>query len=132
MDKNHFRLWLVRALEDLKHDDPDEAHFAHCADVVREAGERAVRLGLVEVYERCRARELLGIRTARSVLSFALSQVPEGKPAYYDATAAAEYLGITTKQLYKAVEKGRLTPLRGPRRSYRFTKALLDHYVLNS
>ena len=128
MDK--FRLWLIQALDDLRDDDPDVGHFAHCAEVVREAGEQAVKLGLVEVYQRCRAGEFLGIGTARSILCFALSQLPVAEPAFYDAASAAHYLGMSVKQLYRAVEQGRLAPLRGPRRSYRFTKEILDTYAI--
>ena len=48
---------------------------------------------------------------------------------YLDAETAASYLGITVSSLYGIVERGHLTPLRGPRRRYRFTKELLDEYL---
>jgi excisionase family DNA binding protein len=48
---------------------------------------------------------------------------------YLDAEGAAAYLGITVSSLYGIVERGHLTPLRGPRRRYRFTKELLDDYL---
>ena len=52
------------------------------------------------------------------------------KPAtYFDSTQAADYLGITASSLYGLVERHKLTPLRGPRRSYRFTKKQLDTYL---
>ena len=47
---------------------------------------------------------------------------------YLDAEGVA-YLGITVSSLYGIVERGHLTPLRGPRRRYRFTKELLDDYL---
>ncbi len=48
---------------------------------------------------------------------------------YLDAEEAAAYLGISIKSLYGIVERGRLVPLRGPRRRYRFTTAMLDEYL---
>ena len=48
---------------------------------------------------------------------------------YLDAEEAAAYLGISVKSLYGIVERGRLEPLRGPRRRYRFTTAMLDEYL---
>ena len=51
------------------------------------------------------------------------------KTPYFDSTAAADYLGITEKSLYAIVERKRLTPLRGPRRTYRFTQKQLDDYL---
>jgi hypothetical protein len=59
---------------------------------------------------------------------------PEGVGAkrrspYLDAEGAAAYLGITLNSLYGVVERVHLTPLRGPRRRYRFTTAMLDDYL---
>jgi excisionase family DNA binding protein len=48
---------------------------------------------------------------------------------FLDAGEAAAYLGITVSSLYGIVERRHLTPLRGPRRRYRFTKELLDDYL---
>lgn len=55
---------------------------------------------------------------------------PERKPGrYLNAEQAAEYVGCTVKSLYRQVELGKLVPLRGPKRSYRFTAAMLDRYL---
>jgi len=48
---------------------------------------------------------------------------------YLTAVEAAQYLGISIKSLYGAVERRHLVPLRGPRRSYRFTVEMLDEYL---
>ena len=48
---------------------------------------------------------------------------------YLDAQQAADYLGITAKSLYGQVERRRIIPLRGPRRTYRFTAKMLDEYL---
>lgn len=48
---------------------------------------------------------------------------------YLDAGRAASYLGVTLNSLYGIVERGHLEPLRGPRRRYRFTTAMLDEYL---
>jgi CRP-like cAMP-binding protein len=48
---------------------------------------------------------------------------------YLKAQDAADYLGITVKSLYGIVERRHLRPLRGPKRSYRFTQRMLDDYL---
>jgi hypothetical protein len=48
---------------------------------------------------------------------------------YLDAKGASAYLGITLDSLYGIVERGSLVPLRGPKRRYRFTEAMLDEYL---
>jgi excisionase family DNA binding protein len=48
---------------------------------------------------------------------------------YLTAEEAARYLGISIKSLYGAVERRHLVPLRGPRRTYRFTVEMLDEYL---
>lgn len=54
---------------------------------------------------------------------------PPSRSPYLAAGEAAEYLGITVSSLYGVVERGHLMPLRGPRRSYRFTESMLDEYL---
>ena len=54
---------------------------------------------------------------------------PPSRSPYLGANDAAEYLGITISSLYGVVERGDLTPLRGPRRTYRFTQEMLDDYL---
>lgn len=51
---------------------------------------------------------------------------------YLNAEEAAAYLGITKSSLYGIVERRRLVPLRGPKRTYRFTKDILDDYLWGS
>jgi excisionase family DNA binding protein len=51
------------------------------------------------------------------------------KSPYMDSDEAAAYLGITVKSLYGQVERQRIRPLRGPRRTYRFTTEMLDEYL---
>ena len=67
-------------------------------------------------------------------LTLTSDETPSGHPQkgtspYLNAEAAAEYLGINVKSLYGVVERRHLVPLRGPRRSYRFTKEMLDEYL---
>ena len=58
-----------------------------------------------------------------------LLQWAQTPAAYFDSQAASDYLGITAASLYALVERNRLKPLRGPRRTYRFTQAQLDEYL---
>ena len=57
------------------------------------------------------------------------ADAPAKTPRYLNAEQAAEYLGCSVKSLYRQVELGNLTPLRGPKRSYRFTPQMLDKYL---
>lgn len=70
---------------------------------------------------------------ATLALVFTMRQQPADKPAptgrYLNAKQAADYLGTTVKSLYRQVELGKLTPLRGPKKTYRFTAAMLDKYL---
>ena len=77
-----------------------------------------------------------GDATAAAMLTLAhrMGQQPAPeKPAptgrYLNAEQAAEYLGCSVKSLYRQVELGKLKPLRGPKRSYRFLPAMLDKYL---
>lgn len=54
---------------------------------------------------------------------------PSSRSPYLGAEEAAEYLGVSVSSLYGIVERGHLVPLRGPRRSYRFTEKMLDDYL---
>jgi excisionase family DNA binding protein len=54
---------------------------------------------------------------------------PKRRSPYIDSEEAATYLGITIKSLYGQVERGHIKPLRGPRRTYRFTTEMLDEYL---
>ncbi len=54
---------------------------------------------------------------------------PKRESPYLMAQEAADYLGITIRSLYGQIERRRLIPLRGPRRTYRFTTEMLDDYL---
>ena len=67
------------------------------------------------------------LRVVGRLLAWTNSQCP-----YFDSSAACNYLGITEQSLYGLVERRRLVPLRGPRRTYRFTRKQLDDYLESS
>jgi len=54
---------------------------------------------------------------------------PKRRSPYIDSKEAASYLGITVKSLYGQVERGHIKPLRGPKKTYRFTEKMLDEYL---
>jgi hypothetical protein len=56
---------------------------------------------------------------------------PSVTSPYFTADEAVAYLRLgTIKSLYGLVERGRLVPLRGSRRRIRFTKEMLDQFML--
>jgi len=79
------------------------------------------RLAVVE-------RLLLRAAANRGAMSPSKAMAPKDSP-YLDAEQAAAYLGISMTSLYGQVERRHLEPLRGPRRSYRFTTKMLDDYL---
>jgi excisionase family DNA binding protein len=96
------------------------------AEIAEEAQRRAAKAGAPIVYESnafgISPRAALGV--VGQLLKWADSQSP-----YFDSGGACNYLGITEQSLYGLVERKRLIPLRGPRRSYRFTRQQLDEYL---
>jgi excisionase family DNA binding protein len=64
------------------------------------------------------------LRLVGCLLAWADAQCP-----YFDSSAACNYLGVSEQSLYGLGERKRLIPLRGPRRTYRFTRQQLDDYL---
>jgi excisionase family DNA binding protein len=131
MNINGFRRWLKAQI--VMFDDDTECAGARADETVptiREAEQIALKMGLPEIARHCATvtTTLLALPVAQEVLSECMAML-QSKTPYFDSTAAADYLGVTEKSLYGLVERKRLTPLRGPRRTYRFTREQLDHYL---
>jgi excisionase family DNA binding protein len=71
-------------------------------------------------------------RDALPIIGKLLAALPKVPSPYLDSDEAADYLRITGKSLYALVDRKRLTPLRGPRRTYRFTHQQLDNYLADN
>jgi excisionase family DNA binding protein len=97
--------------------------------VVETTADQAAGLGL-DVYRKVPADPT--IRDARWFLAECSKAAQPATGKYFDSRQAAEYLGITAPSLYALVERKRLTPLRGPRRTYRFTRDQLDNYLASN
>jgi len=97
--------------------------------MIQETADRAAKLGLAELYKK--SLNLKGtFSDCKWYLAECVSSIKSEK--YLDSKQACDYLGITESSLYGLVERKRITPLRGPRRSYRFTKQQLDNYLANN
>jgi excisionase family DNA binding protein len=94
------------------------------AELVEGCQRAACRFGWTPGPEPAGIRPRDALAILGKMLQWAESQCP-----YFDSVQACNYLGITAASLYGLVERRRLTPLRGPRRSYRFTKRQLDDYL---
>ena len=115
-------------------DEPDpELVCRRGAQIVEEVGDRMARIGFPDLYRESREYSpFADPLEAKVFLSQCLKEIPEPaavESPYLDCQRAADYLGISRKQLYRQVELGKLKPLRGPRNSYLFTKAILDNYA---
>ena len=131
----NYRNWLTSAIDELDrlydHPNPHEGVWERAAAIATEAGDRAARLGLAEQFQASRQfGSMANPADAKAFLSACVRACT--KPAasqYLDAAGACDYLGITRDSLYGLVERNHVVPLRGPRRSYRFTPAMLDEYL---
>ena len=99
------------------------------AEIVEEAQIQGTRYGLDLVAPEAAS---LTPRAAVAIIGKLLAAVGNVPSKFLDSAGACDYLGITEQSLYGLVERKRLTPLRGPRRSYRFTPQQLDQYLENS
>ena len=107
--------------------------IADCVEVCRPPTKSAVLSSDTKRPEPCepRSRQVQEGLTVEVSLAARdhLQMRSQSRSPYLGANDAAEYLGITVSSLYAVVERGYLTPLRGPRRTYRFTREMLDDYL---
>ena len=114
MNINGFRRWLKAQI--VMFDDDTECAADRADETVptiREAEQIALKMGLPDIARHCATvtTTLLALPVAQEVLSECMAMLQ------------------SKKSLYGLVERKRLTPLRGPRRTYRFTREQLDHYL---
>jgi excisionase family DNA binding protein len=124
-----FRRWLTEAFDTInllcKYGEPDFFDTLDVADTVDQAARLACRFGAGHLAGPEQA--MLSPREALAIIGRILVWA-ESQSQFFDAVQASNYLGITRQSLYDLVERKKLTPLRGPRRTYRFTKKQLDDY----
>lgn len=129
-----FRRWVQDNYEELntvcRYAKPDPFQDMAAADTVEEAGRLACRFGAGHLLEA--NGSTLTPRAALAILGRLLAWANQVERPYLDSYAACNYLGITEQSLYDLVARKRLTPLRGPRRTYRFTRQQLDDYLAHS
>lgn len=58
-----------------------------------------------------------------------IATLQTSKSPYMNSKEAAEYLLTSVSSLYGLVDRRQIIPLRGPKRSYRFTARMLDEYL---
>jgi excisionase family DNA binding protein len=129
--------WLREQFETFQHLDtfglPDHGDFDgfEAATLVNECQRVACGFGAPLVGDEQTVTSIrAGVETLGHLLAWARDRTAAASP-YFDSSAACNYLGITGQSLYGLVERKRLVPLRGPRRTYRFTRKQLDDYLEN-
>jgi excisionase family DNA binding protein len=129
-----FRRWLQANYDELdmvcQYAAPDPFQNALATDTVEEAGRFACRFGAGHLLDA--KVPILSPREALAILGRILAWADQVERPFFDSSAACNYLGITEQSLYDLVGRKRLIPLRGPRRTYRFTRQQLDEYLANS
>ena len=126
---------FVRYLRDV-FDDLQDAHVSDLfeeislADLIEEVSATACRFGaghLIEPFQ-----YMMKTREALAIVGRLLVWAERTTEDHFDRAQAADYLGITAASLYGLVERKRIVPLRGPRRTYRFTKEQLEKYLASN
>lgn len=97
------------------------------ADLIEEISVMACRFGAGELIDP--KHHIMTPRDALVVVGRLLAWAERNPGDHFDSQQAADYLGVTGASLYGLVERKRLVPLRGPRRTYRFTRKQLDNYL---
>lgn len=103
--------------------EPDWYRGLEVGEIVDENQRLGCRFGC-DVPRVATADPQAALQQVGKLLAWAKRQGP-----YFDSAGACDYLGITEQSLYGLVERKRLKPLRGPRRTYRFTRKQLDDYL---
>ncbi len=133
------RTWLKKLivrLEDLRrHPDPDLDDLEWCAEVVRDAADKAAQAGHLAFYDEHKYVQICSPRDAVAVLSSLLAtlQPVAGKPADAPLTVAeaAERYGIAKRTVYALCEDGQLAHHRvgTGRGTIRIKPADFDRYL---
>ena len=129
--KQEFARYLREAFDQLQAiHEANSFEEMEIADLVEEVSVTAARFGAGHLIDP--PHQVMKPREALVVVGRLLAWAEENPGTYFDSSQAADYLGITGASLYGLVERKRLVPLRGPRRSYRFTRKQLDDYLAKS
>ena len=122
-----FRRYLQETFDAIdgwcQHGPPDFYTGLEATELATEAQRMACRFGC-DLPMNTATTPQDALRVVGGLLGWSESRCP-----YFDSWAACNYLGITEQSLYGLVERKRLVPLRGPRRTYRFTRKQLDTYL---
>jgi excisionase family DNA binding protein len=128
-----FRRWLKITFDEwdtvCKFASPDPFLDMDATQTVEDAGRFACRFGAGHLLDA--KVSVLSPREALAILGRLLAWTDQVERPYFDSRGACNYLGISEQSLYGLVERKRLIPLRGPRRTYRFTRQQLDDYLEN-
>ena len=105
----------------------DESEQIDIAAIVEQASIYACRFGAGDLIDP--PHNAMTPREALVVIGRLLAWAEQNSGDYFDSSQAADYLGISGPSLYGLVERKQIVPLRGPRRTYRFTRKQLENYL---
>lgn len=105
------RTWLKRQIAELtelrSHPEPDESLFEDCASVVREAANRAAKVGMLDHYKRHKGVKACTPADAKAVLESILAAT-EPEPEFFTPPQAAKLLKINPDKVRAWISSGRL------------------------
>lgn len=127
-NRQDFTRFLRDAFDNVK-DAHTSDHFEEMsiADLIEEISVMACRFGAGDLIDP--KRHIMTPREALVVVGRLLAWAESNPGDYFDSRQAADYIKVTAASLYGLVERKRIVPLRGPRRTYRFTRKQLDNYL---
>jgi hypothetical protein len=126
--KQEFARYLRDVFVKLEHaHTSDYFEEMNLADLIEDVSVTACRFGAGHLI--APQHHAMKTREALVVVGRLLAWAEQNPGDYFDSRQAADYIGVTIASLYGLVERKRIVPLRGPRRTYRFTKKQLEHYL---
>ncbi len=133
-----YKRWLHQRMDELDElyslPDPNEEVWRRSASIVEEAGDRAARLGLADLFQRAqKVGCFTGPENAKSFLSDCLAAIPVATDKVLTVTQVSEILKVKADTVRGWIAAGRLkasnTGNGSQRPRYRIAQADLDTFL---
>lgn len=130
-----FKSWLLSHLDELNWlsgFEPDPQIWEHAGLVVDEAGNRAARLGLVDLHARSRDyRRLVTAHEAVGFLAACLAGLPSSPAPSLDVHEVAKLLGCTPRTIWRHEGRGLIPAARRVGRVVRWDRQEIEDFLTN-
>lgn len=128
-----FKSWLLtkqQELAALSNEEPDPQVWEHAGLVIDEAGNRAARLGLTDLYERARSYGWsVTTREAVGFLTKCLTGLPSSPAPSLDVHEVAKLLGCTPRTIWRHEGRGLIPAARRVGRVVRWDRQEVEDFL---